>query len=183
MDQTQIETIADKIKAGQVGVIPTDTIYGVVGRADTPSVVERIYQAKGRSYAKPFVILIADIQQLKELKIKVSREQNQALKKLWPGPNSAILPCRDNSMDYLNKRQKSLALRLPEPEWLCELLRLSGPLVATSANISGQPTASDINKIKRQLPGLDFYIEGKVNAEPSCLVRVHDDGSLEWLKR
>ncbi|MGI9027539.1 MAG: L-threonylcarbamoyladenylate synthase [Candidatus Saccharimonadales bacterium] len=179
----ELLSVIEKINKGAVGVLPTDTVYGLVAAANQPAAIERIYALKGRDASKPFIILISDIRQLEMFDIALRSLQIEKLAELWKEPVSVILPCNNNAFEYLHRGQRSLAFRIPQVHWLKVLLATTGPIVATSANVSGQPIFRDINEISKQLPGLDFYIEGPTSEEPSRLARLHNDGSVKWLQR
>lgn len=176
------ETINTLISGG-VGILPTDTIYGVVGNALDPDVVEKIYQIKGRESEKPFVILVNSLEDLWLLNIFITSEQQKTIESLWPGPVSVILPCEDPFMEYLHRGKNCLAVRMPDNKNLQDLLEQTGPLVATSANISNQAYVSDIDAIRRALPGMDFYEDGNVGSTPSKLAKISPDGNIEWIDR
>jgi L-threonylcarbamoyladenylate synthase len=183
MNEVQINSAVQLIRDGKVGVIPTDTIHGISAKADDPALIEQIYRIKGRPHSKPFVILINDVRHLNQFGIKLSGAHLKALESVWPGPVSAILPCPGKEFEYLHRGRKSLAFRLPKLDWLRGLIAQTGPIIATSANLSGETTHSSIEKIKQQLPGLDFYLEGEVSGTPSKLVILQADGSLKTLPR
>ena len=174
---------AQKIISGQVGILPTDTIFGIVGSALNPSAIERIYSIKGRPDNKPFITLISGYEQLSLLELSLNPAQLSALRNVWPGPNSVIISCESEEMSYLHRGAKSIAVRMPDNKELLELIRLTGPIVATSANVAGQPTPTKLEVIMNQLRGLDFYIDGQVGDKPSSLYKLHDDGSLQEINR
>ncbi len=177
-----MEEIARILRQGGVGVLATDTLYGVVGRALDERVVERIYELKSRRPEKPFIILIADFAGLEHFGIKLTEEEKRRLGEFWPGPVSVILPCADDRFAYLHRGTKSLAFRLPDKPELRELLRETGPLVAPSANPEGQPPATSIEEAKRYFAdGVDFYLQGETGTRPSRLIRLLD-GDIEILR-
>ena len=183
MDKKQINEAAKQLSAGAIGVIPTDTIYGISASIANKEAIERVYEETGRPTSKPFIILINDTSQLKDLGIYLTQNQLHLLKKVWPGQTSVVIPVNDKNLGYLHRGKNSLAFRLPKLDWLRNLIQLTGPLIATSANLSGLPTPNNLIEIKRQLPGLDFYYEGKVGKNASRLVLLNQDGSLTPLER
>lgn len=183
MQISDLQFIAEKLQDGAIGILPTDTIYGVVGVAGLPETIDRIYEAKGREDHKPFVILISEITQLEGLAISLSEAQIEKLQELWQEPVSVILACEAEELNYLHRGKKTLAIRIPNQVWLKELIHVTGPIVATSANISGQPVANSYEEIMQQLPNLDFYIEGATGNTPSKLAILKDNGDVEWLQR
>lgn len=158
------------LRAGGVGVIPTDTLYGLVGRADLPRAVRRVYELKRRPPGKPAITLIADVEDLKRWGIKLTAAQAKFIAAHWPGPISIILSGR--------------AFRLPRARRLRELVRAVGPLVAPSANPQDLPPAATIAAAQRYFgTGVDFYVDsGTRRGNPSRLVRLHSDGAVETLR-
>lgn len=175
MDAKELEQAILMIREGKVGVMPTDTIYGLVASIKDQSAVERIYDVKQRDSSRPCVVLISSEDQLSDLDIDFEYEMREALDEIWPGPNSVILPTA--GPQYLHRDTWSLAVRLPAIDWLNEIIDLTGPLVATSANPSGTKAIQKIDWIMKHLPGLDFYYEGRVQDKPSTLYR-YDNGAL-----
>ena len=160
--------IANILKNGGIGVMPTDTIYGIVGSAFNPQTVEKIYTLRKRSKNKPFIILISSLDDLKKFDIKLTGRQRNFLKKIWPNPVSVVLP----------RGKNSLAFRMPKKEKLLELLREVGPLVAPSANIEGQKPAQTLDEAKKYFGDqVDFYIDGgELIAKPSALIELASSG-------
>ncbi len=175
------EEVINIIKAGGVGVIPTDTIYGIVGSASNEDAINRIHQIKNRPTDKKMIVLIGNRGQLPALGIIPNDKEIQALNEFWPGPVSIILST-DGSMPFLHADDNTLGVRLPAETWLRQLINQTGPIVATSANVAGEPTPRDIELIKQQLPGLDFYVEGPTNSEPSRLGKIDKNGDVFWLR-
>lgn len=162
-------------KPGAVGIIPTDTIYGLVARAADPEAVNRLYKLKDREH-KPGTIIAASIDQLEALGLK--RRYLTAVEQFWPGAISVIIPCADPALAYLHQGKQSLALRIPKSPELQELLASTGPLLTSSANHPGQATANTIAQARDYFPSeLDFYIDGGdlSDHQPSTIIRIIDD--------
>ena len=172
------------LKNGGVAVMPTDTLYGIVGRAENISTVERIYNIRKRKPSKPCIVLIGDASELEKLKIKISEKQKEIIKEYSSSPTSIILDCSDESFSYLHRGTKTLALRLPgEPE-LRNLLLQTGPLIAPSANIEGQPPAKSIQEAKNYFGNLvDLYVDGgDIAGKASKIIRLQNDGSISIIR-
>ena len=162
-------------KAGAIGVIPTDTVYGLVARAADKEAVERLYRAKSREN-KPGTLIAADIGQLEELGLK--HRYLKAVADFWPGAISVIIPCGDPALAYLHRGKMSLAVRIPADKKLCEILKGAGPLLTTSANQPGEPPANTIQEAKKYFgDNVDFYVNGGdlSGNQPSTIVRIVDD--------
>lgn len=164
--------IVEIIKKGGVGILATDTLYGLVGSALSSKAVSRIYQLKKRNKKKPFIILISSFKDLSIFNIKIEGFQKRILKKIWPGKVSVIFPCPLKKWAYLHRGTKSLAFRLVKKKSLRELLKKTGPLVAPSANLEGQKPVETLQEARRIFGDrVDFY-SGRIrkNQLPSTLV-------------
>ena len=172
------------LKGGGVAVIPTDTLYGVVGEAQNISTVNRIYNLKKRMPEKPCIILIGNINDLEKFSVHLSLEQKKVLEGYWPGPVSIILDCPDNSFLYLHRSTKTLAFRIPFPPAFRDLLLKVGPLIAPSANPEGLPPAQNILEAKKYFgTSVDLYVEGgEVLGKASRIIKLHKDGSVHILR-
>ncbi len=171
------------LQSGGVGVIPTDTIYGIVGSALDFETVARIYKLRKRNLKKPMIILIASVDGVSLFGIEPDVKTKRILKKLWPGKVSVILPCKLKEFEYLHRGTKQLAFRLPKLKWLRELLEETGPLVVPSANFEGEPPAKTIREAKKYFGNkIEFYIDaGRLESKPSTLVKI-EKGKLKVLR-
>lgn len=146
---SDISHIAKSIKIHQIGVIPTDTIYGVVASALSKNAVARTYKILNRNPKKPFIILISSIRDLALFKIKLDKESKTILQKLWPGKVSIILPVASKKISYLHRNTKTLAFRVPKKTSLIRLLKKTGPLISSSANPEGKKPAETIAEARK----------------------------------
>lgn len=142
------KNIIDILKNDGVGILPTDTLYGLVGRASSKKVFDRIFNLKNRDSKKPFIILINSIEDLKLFEIEIDDETRKILEKFWPGKVSVILPCDNEKFSYLSMGTGTLAFRIPNKKDLLDLLKATGPLLAPSANPSGESPALTIEEAK-----------------------------------
>lgn len=158
------------LKNDGVGVIPTDTLYGLVGSAFSKKAVDRIYKIKNRDKNKKLIVLISSLNDLKKFKIKISKEEAKILEKFWPGEVSIIL--------------NNTAFRFPKKKSLLEILKRTGPLVAPSVNREGEKPAENIKQAKEYFgKEVDFYLpSGTLKSEPSTLIRIKN-GEIEVLRQ
>ncbi|MDA2922041.1 L-threonylcarbamoyladenylate synthase [Patescibacteria group bacterium AH-259-L07] len=165
------------LRLGGIGVIPTDTIYGLAGSALNRQTVERMYTLRQRDRTKPMIILIGSLKDLKLFNITIDKGAAKWLKTLWPGKVSIILPCKNKKFSYLHRGKYTLAFRLPDVKSLQNLLQYTGPLVAPSANISSKSPAATIAQAKKYFGNtIDFYVDkGKLISSPSTLVKIKNN--------
>jgi L-threonylcarbamoyladenylate synthase len=185
------KNLADILKNGGVAVIPTDTIYGLVGQAHKVATVNRIYNLKKRKPEKPCIILIGSLKQLEEFSVNLTKEQKNKLKEYWSfnsfqdlRPTSIIFDCEDESFAYLHRGTKTLAFRFPASQDLQNLIIKTGPLIAPSANPEGLSPAQNITEAKKYFGGsVDFYLDGgTITNKASKLIKLHKDGSITILR-
>ena len=162
------------LNKGGVVVLPTDTLYGIVGCAMSKKVVERIYGIKGRTESKPFIVLITSYKDLETFSIKIDKGQAKFLEKIWPGKVSVILPCKLAKFKYIHRGTNGIAFRMigKRNKNLFNLINKVGPLVAPSANIESLLPAKTIKQAKEYFGNkVDLYISSGVkNGKSSTLI-------------
>ena len=168
-------------KTGAIVVVPTDTIYGVVARAQDMAAVQRLYNLKSREN-KPGTLVAASIDQLVELGLK--RRYLTAVEQFWPGAVSVIIPCSDPALAYLHQGKMSLAVRIPEDKKFLSILKDTGPLITSSANLPDQDPAETVEQAQNYFGDkVDYYQDGGSlkGRQPSTLIRIVDD-AIEVLR-
>lgn len=169
------------ILAGKIGLIPTDTVYGIVVSAKNEQSVKRLF-----SYIKPRdnktgTVIASSLDQLVDLGLK--RRYLTAVEQFWPGPISVVIPTGHN-LEYLHNGKQSLAVRIPKDKELVGLLEQTGPLLTTSANLSGQLEVAVLEQAVELFGDkLDFYVDGGdlSNKQASTIIRINDD-AIEVLR-
>lgn len=170
------------LQPAAIAVIPTDTVYGVVARAQDQAAVARLYESKHREH-KPGTLIAASIDQLVELGIK--RRYLTAVEQYWPGSISIVIPCTDPALTYLHQGKMSLAVRIPDDASLTALLQATGPLLTSSANMPGEPPVTTVLQAKDYFGDtVDIYADGGdlSNRESSTVIRIVDD-AVEVLRQ
>lgn len=151
--------------------MPSDTIYGLSCRALDERAVERVHKLKKRDPGKPLIVLISDIAQLNDLGINPN--QAEPIKNYWPGKISMEFSAPE-SPAWLHRGTKKFAIRMPANKELDELIKKTGPIISTSANVQSGKLASSLAEAKRCFGDrLDFYIDaGTIRSKPSTIVVV-----------
>lgn len=172
------------LRRGGIGVVPTDTLYGISASVFSQEGIARIYRLRKRNTKKPLIGLISSLSDLKKLGVRLRPGDKVFLNKFWPGKVSVVLPCRRRKFFYLHRGTGMLAFRLPKHPKLLAFLRKTGPLVSTSVNPEGLPPARTIAQAKKYFGDrLDFYIDaGRLNSPPSTVVSLVG-GKPEVLRR
>jgi L-threonylcarbamoyladenylate synthase len=171
-DDPHNKKVLQLLQDGAVGIIPTDTLYGIVCRAADEAAVQRLYAMKDRHH-KPGTIVAASIDQFVELGIP--RRYLTAVKQFWPNAISIETP---HDLAYLHQGTGRQALRIPKDESLRRLLEQTGPLQTTSANLPDEPVAETIEQAIADFgEEVDFYVDGGdlSGRPPSTIIRIVDD--------
>ncbi len=178
------KNLIEVLENNGVVIMPTDTIYGIVGKARSENTVKRIYEIRGRNPQKPCIILIGDIKELEKFLIILSEKQKQMLEIYWPGPVSIVFNCLDDKFTYLHRGTKTLAFRLPAQAGLRKLLLKTGPLIAPSANKETFPPHETAEGAKKYFgDSIDLYIDGgEIKGKASKVIRLHNNGSVTVLR-
>lgn len=136
--------VAKIIKDGGVVISPTDTVYGILANVFNADAVCRIYKIKGREKDKPFLILLENE---KDLKLFSDMPIPEIVKKNIPGELTFIMPLAKNLKYNFDFLKSTVAIRIPKDDYMRLILKETPPIVAPSANLSGEGVIYDGNKI------------------------------------
>ncbi len=161
MDQNQIEEAAQIIKSGGLVAFPTETVYGLGANALNPFAVTKIFELKERPTFDPLIVHIADFADLNLLVDKPSESVLELAKKFWPGPLTIVLPKSKVVPDIVTSGLATVGIRMPNNEIALNLIRKSGcPIAAPSANKFGKLSPVSAKHVKKQLPNVDYILDG-----------------------
>lgn len=149
--EAALETAVAAVRAGEVIVLPTDTVYGVGADAFAPAAVQRLLEAKHRGRDLPPPVLVGDAAVVKALASGVDDRVLALADAFWPGPLTLVLRAHDSLRLDLGDRGDTIAVRVPDHDVTRELLRRTGPLAVSSANIHGRPAALTVEDAVAQL--------------------------------
>ena len=132
---------ADAVAAGEVVVLPTDTVYGVGADAFSAPAVQRLLDAKRRGRDMPPPVLVAEVAMVAALASAADARVTALGEAFWPGALTLILQAPEGLRLDLGERVETIAVRVPDHDFTRELLRRTGPLAVSSANVSGADAA------------------------------------------
>jgi L-threonylcarbamoyladenylate synthase len=149
-----LQKCATVLAAGELLVLPTDTVYGLAARVDIPDAVEAVYAVKGRDAGKSLVVMLSSVEEAVDL---VEPEQRRPLVRLasfWPGPLTLVVKTGEIPWKrYVAPIHGSLGIRIPDNPFLLGLLAASGPLAVTSANPAGGKAPAAFREIDAGIIG------------------------------
>jgi len=150
----------DELNKGHVIAIPTDTVYGIACLLDKEEAIHEIYRIKERDAAKAIPLLIGEYEQVICASDGLSISAQKLAKRFWPGPLTLIISKRLELPEILTP-YSTVGVRMPDHKWLRQLIRRSGVIAATSANISGGENPCTAKDVLRQLDGrISLIVDG-----------------------
>lgn len=156
-----LDAAVDAVQRGAVVVLPTDTVYGVGADAFQPRAVAAVLAAKGRDRQMPPPVLIPDARTVDGLARDVPAAARELMEHLWPGALTVIVHAQPSLAWDLGETRGTVALRQPDHAAALALLRRTGPLAVTSANLTGQPAATTAEGAQAQLgDAVAVYLDG-----------------------
>ena len=173
------------IEAGECIVLPTDTVYGIGVDAFSAKAVQRLLDAKQRGRDMPPPVLIGESTLIRALAVDVPETAKDLVEKHWPGALTVICRIQPSLRMDLGETEGTIALRVPDHELTREILRRTGPMAVSSANISGRPAALTCDEAIEQLgDSVAIYIDGgalsDASGAPSTIVDFtrNEDGQV-----
>lgn len=152
-DLDAIKKAVHYLNQEELVVFPTETVYGVGALVKSPAAVGKIFAAKERPAKSPLLVHISRLEQALELVLTFPPEARRLAESFWPGPLSLILPARESVPEIVRGGSPTVGLRMPSHPVARLLIDYSGPLAATSANLSGRPSPVTADDVKSELDG------------------------------
>lgn len=178
-DLTKLKEIAEIIKKSGIGIVPTETVYGIGANGLDEKAVEKIYLAKGRKQDNPINLLVNNIEMVEKVAKNITELEYKLMKAFFPGPFTIILNKKDIVPNIVTANQNTVGVRMPKNDIALKLIEYAGvPIAAPSANISGKPSGTDFKDIYNDFKDkVDFMIDGgesNIGIE-STIVKVIDN--------
>jgi L-threonylcarbamoyladenylate synthase len=158
---------ARAVRGGRLVVLPTDTVYGIGCDAFSAAAVRSLLAAKNRGPDMPVPVLVGSWSTIDGLVLGVPQQARDLIEAFWPGGLSIVLPHAPSLAWDLGSTRGTVMLRMPLHPVALELLREVGPMAVSSANVSGQPSASNAAEAQEQLgDSVAVYLDGGPSGEP-----------------
>ncbi len=188
MPLNTIQHAAVVIREGGVVLHPTDTCYGFTCDMKNQAAVQKLYDLKKMSLAKPSSVMVGSLEVAQQFG-DFSEVAVRLAKQFLPGPLTLLVPRKGSVPDFFNPGAEKIGIRIPGHAWTLDLLAMfpDTALITTSANVSGQPEQYQVQGVLEQLGDVrpDFIVDvGEIPREkPSTIVEVVRDASgVESLK-
>ena len=173
-----IQLASRSLQNGEVIVMPTDTVYGLVALAEDESAVKKIFKIKNRPKTMPLIIFVRSLEEAKKI-AKFNELDIILAKNFWPGPLTLILNKKKKTIYNGDKRLSKIGIRIPRNKAILSLLNnIKKPLATTSANLHKEKNERSIKNLKI-LSNKDLKIaifsNEKMTFKESTLVATYDN--------
>lgn len=150
------------IKNGGIVIFPTETVYGIGTNGLDAVAVEKLYNIKKRPITKPISLLVSDFDMINKVAKNITKKEYELMKKFFPGPLTIILNKKDIVPNIVTANTNTVGIRMPDNEITRKLIKHAGvPIAAPSANISGEPSNTNLNDLINIFKNnVDYYIDG-----------------------
>ena len=149
------------VQKGELVVLPTDTVYGIGADAFTPWAVSRLLAAKGRGRNMPPPVLVGTIRAANALVEEMGPFGQDLVDQFWPGGLTLVCRATPTLSWDLGETRGTVAVRMPLHAVALDLLKKTGPMAVSSANITGNPAATTADEAVKQLGDLvSVYLDG-----------------------
>ena len=171
----QLREAAACLLAGELIIYPTDTLYAIGCCALDENAGQRLRDAKGRDAGKPLPVIVTDVAQARSLVASWPDAAQRLADAFWPGPLTLVVPASPSLPRALLAGALSVAVRVPASDVARALARAAGPLVATSANLAGEPPCVTLDLALAAFPLATMALDvGLLDGAPSTLVDLSD---------
>ena len=179
-----IGKLVDLINNGNIAVVPTDTVYGIIGDATNIDVIHKVYEVKKRDYSKPLILMVSSIDMLEKYVLEVNNIEKKLIDRYWPGKLTILFKKNNNVDDLITSGSELVGIRYPDNKELNELMdKLNKPLISTSCNISSKEVITSIDMLEEDISKYVSYVYdgGILSDTSSTIVRVNG-GKIEILR-
>ena len=184
--KTEIENVIETLKRGGIILYPTDTVWGIGCDATHPTAIEKIYKLKKRANDKSLICLVNSLNMLEQYVERVPKSAYDVIK-FSVEPTTIIYDDPIRISESLIAPDNSLAIRIVEDDFCKKLLqKFKRPIIATSANISGEKSPLNFQEISSEiLEGVDYVVNlhhDKKSGKPSTIIKIKNDGTVKVIR-
>lgn len=157
------------LKNGEIIIFPTDTAYGIGCLMENSRAVRKVYKLRNRPKEKAVPVLFSSIGMVKKYVKPLSQDVKLLMKKYWPGGLTIILNCKTSKVpNSVRAGKNTIGVRIPNHKILLDIIRKTGPIIAPSANFSGEKTPYLYSNINKKIASkVDFVFKGRTRSTSS----------------
>ena len=182
--EKDLDEIVTALKAGELVVYPTDTLYGIAADPFNENSVKKVYIAKNRPFDMPLSIAVSNEKMMESIAV-LNDNARKLIRNFMPGPLTVMLTRKPNLPDILTSGSNQVGIRIPDHPFVIRLIDRFGPITSTSANLHSHPDPVDAGMAQKDLKGhVQICVDcGKTRfSSPSTIVDV-SEGIVEVIRK
>ena len=179
VEKENINEVIDLLNHDEVVAFPTETVFGLGVKFSHLEALEKIYEIKHRSHSKAISLMIYDPKDIKKYAY-VNENAQKLIDHFMPGMITLVLKKKSILSDDFTAGYDTIGIRIPDDPFVLKLLKEVGPMLVTSANISGQETLLNDQEVYKQFKGkIKMIVKGKCkNTRASTVIKVDEDVTI-----
>lgn len=159
----ELETVQKVIEQGGVVAFPTETVYGLGVRFGSKEALNKLMEAKNRDYSKAITLMVSDKKDIEKYAY-VSKKASLLIEHFMPGMMTLVFKKKECVDSVMTNGKETIGIRIPDSAYVLSLLKQTGPMLVTSANISHHPNTTSTKEVLDQLDGrIDLIVDGKTS--------------------
>lgn len=179
VEKENINEVIDLLNHDEVAAFPTETVFGLGVKFSHLEALEKIYEIKHRSHSKAISLMIYDPKDIEKYAY-VNENAQKLIDHFMPGMITLVLKKKSILSDDFTAGYDTIGIRIPDDPFVLKLLKEVGPMLVTSANISGQETLLNDQEVYKQFKGkIKIIVKGKCkNTLASTVIKVDEDVTI-----
>lgn len=170
VSEKEIDKVVEELNKENVVSFPTETVYGVAVKFGSHKALDRLMEAKDRDYSKAITLMVSKIEDINKYAY-VSKKAEKVIKAFMPGKITLIFKKKETVDSYMTNGRDTIGIRIPDNKFVLSLIERTGPLLVTSANLSGHSNTTCTNEVLQQLEGrISIIVDGKTNGDIASTV-------------
>ena len=170
IEEADINILVNAINQGEIVSFPTETVYGVACRFNDREALDRLMEAKNRDYSKAVTLMVSKKEDIDKYAY-TSPNIMRVVDDFTPGRLTIILKKRESVDPAMTNGRETIGIRIPDSEFVLRLIDQTGPLLVTSANISGKENTTNEREVLKQLDGrISYVVKGQTDSSVASTV-------------
>lgn len=170
VSKQEMNEIIETLKSNQVVAFPTETVFGLGAMFNSLEALDQLVKSKHRDASKAITLMVSDVLEIENYAYVTSRDW-KIIHSFMPGKITLILNKKENVSKQMTSNKETIGIRIPDDEFVLSLLKKTGPLLVTSANMSGSINTTSVEEVLNQLEGkIPLIVEGKSGSHKASTV-------------
>lgn len=175
--QNNLDEVYEILQQEEVVAFPTETVFGLGVKYGSHEALDRLMEAKERDYSKAITLMISKKEDIEKYAY-INESARKLIDHFMPGMMTLVFKKKESVDSYMTNGKETIGIRIPDSEYVLALLERVGPMLVTSANLSGRPNTTTTLEVLRQLDGrIALVVDGKTTDNiASTVVDVTENG-------